>query len=163
LTASRGNRLRDAVVEQQAIRKIRHHIVLRRVRHLHGHGARCAHIVEDNHCSDDPAGPVVDRRGRIFNRGFESVASDQDAIKGQTHGLVLFDRHLHGISCGLAREPINDSKHFGQWPASGFFAAPPRHRLGDQIEIGDVAGNVRTENGVTNGVEGYQGAFFFYV
>jgi hypothetical protein len=159
LTASQGNRLRDAVVEQQAIRQIRHHIVLRRVRHLHGHGARCAHIVEDNHCSDDPAGPVVDRRGRNFNRGFESVASDQDAIKGQTHGLVLFDRHLHGISCGLARGPINDSKHFCQWLLRG----PPRHRLGDQIEIGEVAGIVRTENGVTDGVEGYQGAFFFYV
>jgi len=39
-----------------------------------------AHIMEDNHCSGDAACPVVDRRGGIFNRGFKSVAADEDAI-----------------------------------------------------------------------------------
>ena len=163
LAASQGNRLSDPVVEQQAIGQIRDNIVLRGVRHLDRHGPCRAHIMENNHRSDDAACPVVDRRGGIFNGGFKSVAADEDAIHSQSHRPILLDGHLHGVSSGLARGAVNNSEDFGEGFASGFFAAPTGHGLGNEIEIGDIAGNVRTENGVTNRVEGDHGAFSFHV
>ena len=122
-----------------------------------------AHIMENNHRSDDAACPVVDRRRRIFNGGFKSVAADEDAIHSQSHRLIFLDGHLHGVSSGLAGGAVNNAEDFGEGFASGFFAAPPGHGLCNEIEIGDVAGNVGAQNGVTNRVQGDHGAFFFQV
>ncbi len=75
----------------------------------------------------------------------------------------MLDGHLHGISSGVARGAVNNSEDFGEAFADGFFTAPTGHGLCNQIEIGDIAGNIGTENGVTNRVESDHGAFFFYV
>ena len=119
--------------------------------------------MENNHGSNNAACPVVDRRGGIFNGRFKCIAADEDTIDSQTDRPILRHGHLHGISSGLARGAINNLEDFGEWFADGFFAGPTGQGLRNEIEIGDVAGNVRTENGVTNRVEGDQGAFFFHV
>src|ERR1039458_1445292 len=121
LAASQGNRLRDPVVEQKAIGQVGNNIVPRGMRHLERHGPRRAHIMEYNHRSDDAAYPVMDRRGGIFNSGFKSVASEEDAIYSQPHCPILLDGHLQGVSSGLARGTVNNSKDLGERVASGFF------------------------------------------
>src|ERR1700674_5037735 len=68
-----------------------------------------------------------------------------------------------GSRAGLARGSVNNSEDFGEAFASGFFTAPARHGLCNKIEIGDIPGNVGTENGVANRGEGDHGAFFFDV
>lgn len=75
----------------------------------------------------------------------------------------MFDSHLHGISRRLARRPVNDAEDFGQRPASGLITAPPGHGLRDEIQIGDVARDVRAENGVTDRIKRDQGALSFYI
>src|SRR5260370_41597751 len=113
-------------------------------------GPSGGHIMENDHGSDDAARPVVDWRGGIFNRGFKSVPADEDAVYRQSHGPILLDGHLHGIPSGLARGALNNSEDFGEGFANGFFTAPTGHGLCDEIEIGDLAGNIGTKNGVTN-------------
>src|SRR5258706_3095905 len=163
LTAPQGNRLSDPVVEQEAIGQIRDQSVLRGVRHLDGHRPRRTYIMENNHRSDDAPRPIVDRSGGIFNGGLKSVPANEDTINGQAHRPILLHGHFHRVSGGLARSAVNDFKHFSKRLADGFFAPPPCHALGNQIEIGDFAGNVGTKNGVTNRVEGDQRTLFFYV
>ena len=127
------------------------------------HGPCRAHIVENNHRSNNVACPIVDRRSGIFYGRFKRIAADKDTIDSQTDRPILLHGHLHGILSGQARCSINNLEDFDERFADGFFAGPSGHGLGNKIEIGDVAGNVRTENGVTNRVEGDQGAFFFHV
>ena len=163
LPASQGNRLIDPVVEQQAIGQIRNKIVLRGIRHLVRHGPRRAHIMENDHRSDDAACSVMDGGSGIFNRGFKSIATDEDAIYDQSHPPILFDGYLHRVPSDFARGAVNNSEDFGEGLACGFFAAPTGHGLCNEIEIGDFAGHVAADNGITNRVEGDQSAFFFYV
>src|ERR1700683_2913709 len=119
--------------------------------------------MENYHRSDDVSHPVVNRRGESFNRGFKSVAADEDAIHTQSHRPILLDSHLHGVSSGFARGAVNNPEDFSERFANRFFALPARHGLGNEIEIGDMAGNVGTEYGITNRVESDHGAFFFKV
>src|SRR5580692_1917264 len=116
--------------------------------------------MENDHRSNDGSYPVVDRRSRIFNRGFKSVAADENAIHSQSHRPVLLDGHFHGVSSGFARGAVNNPEDFSEGFANRFFALPAGHGLGNEVEIGDVAGNVSTENGITNRVESDHGAFF---
>jgi hypothetical protein len=133
------------------------------MRHLARHGPCRAHIMENDHRSDNAACPVVDRGGGIFDGGFKSIAADEDAIYNQSHSPILFDGHLHGVSSGFARGAVNDSEDFSEWLACGFFAAPTGHGLCNEIEMGDFAGHVAADNGITNRVESDQSAFFFHV
>src|ERR1700687_3475619 len=119
--------------------------------------------MENNHRAGDVTGPVVDRRGGIFNGGFQSVAADEAAVHSQSHGPIWLYGHLHGVESALARGAIDNPKDFGQRLANGFFAAPPSHSLRNKIEIGDIPGNIGAENGVANRVEGDPGALFFYI
>ncbi len=162
MAKSHRNGLGDAVVEQQAIGKAGDHIVVRGMCHLKRHGPRRAHIVENNHRAYYAARPVVDGRGGIFNRGFIPVATDEHAVDCESDRRVLFDGHLHGISCSLARAAINNSKDFGERFARGFCTEPSRHLFCNDIQIGDIAEDVSTQNGVTNRVERNHGALFFY-
>ena len=58
---------------------------------------------------------------------------------------------------------VNNSEDFGEGFANGFLPGPTGHSLCDEIEIGDIAGNVGAKDGVTNRVESDHRAFFFYV
>src|SRR6266436_486517 len=142
LAASQGNRLSDPVVEEHTIGQIREYIVLRGVSHLVRHGPRRAHIMENDHGSNNPPAAVVDRGGGIFNGGFKTVAADEDAVQSESDSSVLLNRHLHRISSGLARIAINNLEHFGEWFPDSFFAAPAGHSLGNEIEIGHATGNI---------------------
>src|ERR1700733_15329778 len=136
---------------------------MRAVRHLHRHGSRRADIVEDDYSSDGETPTVVNRRGRILNRQFRAVAADKDAVEGKSHCFILLQGHLHGISPGLARPTVNESEHFQERSAYCFLALPPGYLLRSQIEICDVAGNVCAEDGITNRIESYQGAFLLQI
>src|SRR6202048_3896472 len=81
LAMSQGDRLRNPIVEHQAIGQIRKTIVLGGVRHLEREVARGSDVVEYDHRSGDAAGAVVDRGGGIFNSEFNSVAAAVDAIR----------------------------------------------------------------------------------
>ena len=45
----------------------------------------------------------------------------------------------------FVRAAINNSEDFGERFANGFFAAPTRHSLCNEIEIGDIPENVRLQ------------------
>ena len=98
--------------------------------------------MENNHRSHDVPCPVVDRSGGIFNRGFKTVAADEDAIRGQTHRFILLDRHLHGIARGRARGAVDNFEDFGERFADSFLVFPTGHSLRNHIEIGDIPRDV---------------------
>jgi hypothetical protein len=96
LAMSQGNRVRDAVPKQRAIRQVGHRIVLRGVNHQFRHGPRGGDVVKDNHGTDDHAVTVVNGRGRIFYCGFIAVTPHEDAVASEAHRLVAADGQRHG-------------------------------------------------------------------
>jgi hypothetical protein len=112
--------------------------------------------MENDHRSDDAACLVVDRGGGILNGGLKSIAANEDAIYTHSHRHIFLDGHLHGVSIGIARGAVDYSDDVGEGLACGFFAAPTGHGLCNEIEIGNFAGHVGAENGITNRVEGDQ-------
>src|SRR5260370_29617330 len=71
------------------------------------------------------------------------------------------DGQLDGMPSGFACGAVDDLEHLGKGPSDGLRAGPARHAFGDQIEIGDVAGEVGTEDSVSYRVECDLRAFLF--
>jgi hypothetical protein len=84
------------------------------MRHLARHGPCRAHIMENDHRSNNAACPVVDRGGGIFDGGFKSIAADEDAIYNQSHSPLMG----HGLAdwLGWIRTSTvgGDPAYFGQ-------------------------------------------------
>lgn len=161
LAMSQGNRVRDAVPKQRAIRQVGHRIVLRGVNHQFRHGPRGGDVVKDNHGTDDRAVTVVNGRGRIFYCGFIAVTPDEDAVASEAHRLVAADGQRHGVLRKFSRGAIKNVKDLGKRFSYGFRARPAGHGFSDDIEISDVAGYIRAEYGVPDGVEGNYSALPF--
>src|ERR1700735_1409580 len=163
LAAGQRNRLADPIVEQEAIRQTGNSVVLSVVGHFKRHRASRAHIVKNDNSSNDTAFPVGYRRGGSFNRAFKSVAPNKNTIRSESDGTVLLNRHFHRISSSFARSAVNDLEDFAKRLTSSVFALPASQLFRHEIEIRNVSGNIRTENGIANGIEGDQGAFFFQI
>ena len=104
----------------------------------------------------------MDGRGAVFDRNFESVASDEGTVRWQVHRPILLNRLLHRTRDGVATHGIQDLEDFGHWPAGSFLPRPARHFFGDEIEEGDISRYGRANNGVANGVERDLRAFLFH-
>ena len=55
-----------------------------------------------------------------------------------------------GIRRGFAAGGVQDSEYFGHGPARRFLPRPARHFFGDEIEKGDISGDVRADDGVAD-------------
>src|SRR6202041_2273225 len=133
------------------------------MRHLKRHGPRRAHVMENNHGADYMTPTVMYRRRRVFDRRLESVAADEPAIHGQSHRPILFDGHFHRVSSGSACGAVDNPENFCERSASGFSAGPTGHGFCDNVEVGDIARNVGTENGVPDWVEGNYRTLSFHI
>ena len=161
MTLRQGDRLAYPVVQQHSIGQTGQEVVLGRVGHLERHRLGHTHIAENNYRSDNRSFPVVDRGDGVLDRNFNSVTLDQETVQWQMHGAVFSNCELRGICNGCAARSVDDSENFGHGPAFRFFVRPVRHSFCNEIEVGDIPRNVRTNNGVADGIERDQGAFFF--
>src|SRR5450759_5367618 len=75
------NRLAESILQQHTVRKISEDIVLRQMLHLPYYLAGHAYVMKNNHASGYPTGPVVDWGGRIFNRRFKPVPSNENTVR----------------------------------------------------------------------------------
>src|ERR1700733_581446 len=66
------------------------------------HSSGGAHVAKNDYSTGGPAFPIVDRSHGIFDRNFESVAANKDAVRRQMHRAILPDDHFHGVGDSLA-------------------------------------------------------------
>src|SRR5580658_9896869 len=104
---------------------------------------------------------VMDRRNGVFDGYFKSVTTDEGPVREKEHGGVQANGSLQRINDSLAAGGIQNVEDFGNGPACRILPRPASHFFCDEIEEGDISGNVRTNNGVSDAVEGDLGAFLF--
>ena len=56
---------------------------------------------------------------------------------------------------------VQNPEHFGKRSPRRFIPRPAGHFFRNKIEKGDISGNVRANDGVTDGIEGDLGALLF--
>ena len=95
----------------------------------------------------------MDGCGGIFDGSFDTVAPDQDAVRGEDNGFVFQNRQRHGILRSFASSGIDNSKHFRNRVTCRLLPRPTRQLFSDDIEIGDLAPDVRAHDCVADGVE----------
>ena len=100
---SQRDRLREPVVQQQAVGQPGHDVVLRQVGHLSRRLERGADIAKHNHGAGHPSIPIVNGRGRVLDLGFAAVAADEDTVRGETHGFVEQHGQDHRVPRGFPR------------------------------------------------------------
>src|ERR1700676_1250824 len=122
------------------------------MRHFEHHRPGHAHVMKHDHCPTDLTVPVVDRSGGVFYCGFISVASNQDAVPGQSHGPVFLNFQIKGILWGLMRSPVNNLEHLSERTTNCLLPRPSSHMFRNYIQVGYVARNVGAQYGVTDGV-----------
>ena len=73
---------------------------------------RGAHVVKHHDGAGHLSSAVVDGRGGVFDGGLNSVAPDQEAVRGEADRLVFPYRQGHRILYGFASVGVDDSEHF---------------------------------------------------
>ncbi len=147
------DRAGESVAEQEPVRQAGERVVLRQVGHALRHRARRPDIVEDQHGTGHETGAVADRRSRVLDRRFVTVATDQQAVRTQADGRILQDRQRQGIRHRLAAFGIDDADHVLQGPPTGFCGGPARHALRHRVQIGDDSDEVGREHSIADRVE----------
>src|ERR1700729_1879840 len=117
MVLGRGDRLRQAIIEKQAVWQISQVVMPRQVRHFRRYRLRLRDVVKNHDGAGHAPSSIMDGRGGIFDRGLGSVAPDQFATEGQFRWLVfLYDQH-HGIDGTSASGNVNNSKYVFKRPA----------------------------------------------
>ena len=153
VATGQGNCVLHAVAQQRPVRQIGEKIMPGQMRHPFPGLARGAYIVEHDYRARDVTCAVVDRGSRIFDDGFKTVAAQENAVRGQPHGLVFFNGQCHRIGRDCACGAVDNPKYIGKGTPRSILAGPTRHGLRDCIEVGDVARDVGAEYGVADGIE----------
>ena len=152
------NRLSDAVVQKHSIGQAGQEIMLCRMSRLQRQCARLADVAKDDDGSGHLSFAVVDGGDGVFDRSFKSIAPDEDAIRRQVNRLILPDCHIQRIGNGFAAGGVQDLQDFGHRSSGCFPERPAGHCFRDEIEEGDIAGQVRAGDAVADAVERYFGA-----
>ena len=136
--------------------------MLGQIGHSERQRPRRAHVVKHHDGAGHLSSAVVDGCGGILDGGFDSVAPDQDAVRGEAHGLVFPNRQRHGIRHGFASGGIDDPEHFLERMTCCLLPRPARHAFSDHIEIGHIAPDVGAHDRVADGVERDLCALLFF-
>ena len=158
-----ADRLSQPVAEQDPVGQFGEAVVLGQVRHSERLRPRRAHIVKDHDGARDLAAPVVDGCGRILDGGFDAVAPDQQAVRGEPDGPVLVNGHCHGIGHRIASNGVHNAEHIPQRMSGGLASGPAGQLLRDRIQISHVAPLVGAHDGVADGVQRDLGPLLFRV
>ena len=97
----------------------------------------------------------------VVDRNLDAIAADEDAVRRQVHGSVFPGRDLHWIHDRAVVRAVHDPQHLRHWPTCRFRPFPAGQALRDEVEVGDFAGDIRTDHPVTDAVESDLGAFLF--
>ena len=112
VAARQRDRAREAIVQQQPVRQIGQRVVLGEVQHLQAALARHDDVAEHDHGAEHVALAIVNRRGRMLDRGLVAVAADEDVVALEADLLLVLDRQARRILRGLAGQAVGDVEHF---------------------------------------------------
>lgn len=153
VAAGQRNRLGKPVGQQHAVGQVGQEVVLRQVDGLLRHRPRLVHVFEHDHRAEYVPALIVDRRGRILDGRLEPVATDEEAVRGQTDDPVELYGPPHRVQRGFPCRPVDDSEDLGERPAQRLLARPPGHAFGHGIEVGHVGRHISAEHAVADRVE----------
>jgi len=143
----------EPVAQQQAVGQASEDIVLCEVGHSQRQRPGRAHVAKHDHRPDHPPLPVMNGRGGIFDRRLAAVAAQQQTVLGHAGVCVTTHRKHQRIPDPLAALGVDDPHDFLRRPADRLRHRPASHALGDRVQIGDIARQVRAENSVPDRIE----------
>src|SRR6185312_13792463 len=110
MTVRHGDRLCQAVIENNSVCDVRETVVLGEIRHADRQSPRGAHVVEHHDGPGNASTPVVDGGGGVLDCGFYTVTADQNAVGGEAHRLVVPPRQRHRIRADITGGGVDDAE-----------------------------------------------------
>ena len=111
-------------------------------------------VAEDQHAARRHAALVLDRRGAVVDRALAAVAADQDGVVREADDDAFAQRALGRILDGSRVVLVDDPEHRASaWPTASL--TPARQRLGDRVQIGDAAVDIRRDDGVADAAQSH--------